>query len=95
MTVVEIPDGSPFGVDNLPYGVFSVAVGPPRVGTRLGDTVIDLSVVLTGARRRRVRRARAEPVHGPGARAVGRGARARSAPPSGRDLPAEAVHPLA
>jgi fumarylacetoacetase len=46
VTVVEIPDGSPFGVENLPYGVFSVAGGAPRVGTRLGDSVVDLSVVL-------------------------------------------------
>ncbi|GAA4709832.1 fumarylacetoacetase [Pseudonocardia yuanmonensis] len=46
MSVIEIPDGSPFGVGNLPYGIFSVAGARPRVGTRLGDTVIDLSVVL-------------------------------------------------
>jgi fumarylacetoacetase len=46
VSVVEIPDGSPFGVENLPYGIFSVDDGRPRVGTRLGDTVIDLSVVL-------------------------------------------------
>ncbi len=46
MTEVEIPDASPFGRDNLPYGVFSTAGGPPRVGVRLGDTVVDLSVLL-------------------------------------------------
>lgn len=45
MSVVEIPQGSPFGQDNLPYGVFSVG-GSRRVGVRLGDTVIDLSVVF-------------------------------------------------
>ena len=39
-------DGSPFGLDNLPYGVFSPAGGAPRVGVRLGDTVVDLSVLL-------------------------------------------------
>jgi fumarylacetoacetase len=46
MTVLEIPDGSPFGRDNLPYGVFSTAGRPPRVGVRLGDAVVDLSVLL-------------------------------------------------
>jgi fumarylacetoacetase len=48
MTVIQIPPGSPFGVENLPYGVFSVAGGSPRIGVRVGDSVIDLSVVLTG-----------------------------------------------
>ncbi|MGI5126074.1 fumarylacetoacetase [Pseudonocardia sp. CA-107938] len=46
MSVVEIPDGSPFGVENLPYGVFSEAGGRPRVGVRVGDSVVDLSVLL-------------------------------------------------
>jgi fumarylacetoacetase len=41
-----IPDGSPFGLDNLPYGVFSVGGGPPRVGVRVGDSVIDLAAAL-------------------------------------------------
>jgi fumarylacetoacetase len=42
-------DGSPFGLDNLPYGVFSPAGGTPRVGVRLGDDVVDLSVLLDDA----------------------------------------------
>ena len=46
MTVIEVPDGSPFGPDNLPYGMFSVAGGAPRAGVRLGDTVVDLPVLL-------------------------------------------------
>ncbi|WP_345612663.1 fumarylacetoacetase [Pseudonocardia adelaidensis] len=37
---------TPFGLDNLPYGVFSPAGGAPRVGVRLGDDVVDLSVLL-------------------------------------------------
>ena len=41
-----IPDGSPFGLDNLPYGVFSAGGGPPRVGVRVGDSVIDLVAAL-------------------------------------------------
>ncbi|WP_122816266.1 fumarylacetoacetate hydrolase family protein [Nocardioides pantholopis] len=36
-----------FGLDHLPYGVFSVAGGERRVGVRLGDTVLDLHA-LTG-----------------------------------------------
>ena len=32
-----------FGTDNLPYGVFSRPGEAPRVGARLGDTVIDLA----------------------------------------------------
>jgi fumarylacetoacetase len=31
-----------FGIDHLPYGVFSVAGGPRRVGVRYGDGVLDL-----------------------------------------------------
>jgi fumarylacetoacetase len=41
-----IPDASPFGVDNLPYGVFSDGGGPARVGVRVGDSVIDLAAAL-------------------------------------------------
>ena len=48
MTTVTAPADSLFGPDNLPYGVYSVGGSVPRVGTRLGDTVIDLSVVLGG-----------------------------------------------
>jgi fumarylacetoacetase len=35
-----------FGLDNLPYGVFSPAGGAPRVGVRLGDDVVDLAALL-------------------------------------------------
>jgi fumarylacetoacetase len=46
MTTVTVPADSLFGPANLPYGVFSVGGSEPRVGTRLGDTVIDLAVLL-------------------------------------------------
>ncbi|MCE3555841.1 fumarylacetoacetase [Pseudonocardia sp. RS11V-5] len=46
MSVVEVPAGSPFGPENLPYGVFSVAGRAPRVGVRWGDSVVDLAVLL-------------------------------------------------
>jgi fumarylacetoacetase len=37
--------GSPYDVDNLPYGVFSVDDEQPRVGVRIGDQVLDVSPV--------------------------------------------------
>src|SRR5919202_4636826 len=46
MTAVTVAADSLFGPANLPYGVFSVGESEPRVGTRLGDTVIDLAVLL-------------------------------------------------
>ena len=41
-----VADDSPFGLANLPYGVYSVPGRPPRVATRFGDYVIDLGAVL-------------------------------------------------
>ena len=34
-----------FGLDHLPYGVYSVGAGVPRVGVRLGDSVLDVATV--------------------------------------------------
>ena len=45
MTWPELPPDSLFGVANLPYGVFE-AGGRPRVGVRVGDSVLDLAAVL-------------------------------------------------
>ncbi|MET0837998.1 MAG: fumarylacetoacetase [Marmoricola sp.] len=42
-------DGEGFGLDHLPYGVYSVDGGAPRVGVRLRDTVVDAER-LTGRR---------------------------------------------
>jgi fumarylacetoacetase len=36
-------DGSPFGVANLPYGVFDRGDGTPTIGVRIGDFVVDLA----------------------------------------------------
>ena len=47
MTTIDIPDGSLFGLDNLPYAVFSAGGGTPRAGVRVGDRVVDLAA-LTG-----------------------------------------------
>ncbi|GAA1022406.1 putative fumarylacetoacetase [Acrocarpospora pleiomorpha] len=46
MTTVDVPAGSPFGPENLPYGVYSVGGGAPRVGVRLGDSAVDLAALL-------------------------------------------------
>jgi fumarylacetoacetase len=46
VTVSGVPAGSPFGPANLPYGVFSRPGAQPRVGVRLGDHVLDLTVLL-------------------------------------------------
>lgn len=46
MTVISIPGDSLFGVANLPYGVFSTAASGPRVGVRVGDSVVDLAKAL-------------------------------------------------
>jgi len=46
VTGLDVAPGSPFGLDNLPFGVFSPAGGAPRVGIRVGDHVLDLAVLL-------------------------------------------------
>lgn len=46
MTTIPIPEGSLFGTANLPYGVFTVGNAPPRIGVRVGDHVVDLSIAL-------------------------------------------------
>jgi fumarylacetoacetase len=46
MTRLEVPADSLFGPANLPYGVFSVPGQRPRVCTRYGDHVVDLSRLL-------------------------------------------------
>ncbi|MEC3981316.1 fumarylacetoacetase [Amycolatopsis sp. H20-H5] len=46
MTTIDIPPGSLYGTANLPYGVFSTPGTKPRVGVRVGDSVVDLAVAL-------------------------------------------------
>ncbi|MEU4402732.1 fumarylacetoacetase [Micromonospora orduensis] len=43
MTWVTGADGSPYGVTNLPYGVFRSEGGQPRIGVRIGSWVFDLA----------------------------------------------------
>jgi fumarylacetoacetase len=42
---LDLPDDHPFGITNLPYGVFSTPGTAPRVGVRIGDWVLDASAV--------------------------------------------------
>jgi fumarylacetoacetase len=42
---ISVPEGSDFPIQNLPFGVFKRNGSTPRVGTRIGDTVIDLSIL--------------------------------------------------
>jgi fumarylacetoacetase len=46
VSTLDIPEGSLFGPANLPYGVFSTPGTAPRVGVRVGDSVVDLAVAL-------------------------------------------------
>ncbi|MGN6610614.1 MAG: fumarylacetoacetase [Angustibacter sp.] len=45
MTAVDVPADSPYGLDHLPYGVFSTTDEAPRVGVRVGDHVLDVAPV--------------------------------------------------
>ena len=46
MSAVEIHPQSPFGLANLPYGVFAAPGRPARAGVRVGDSVLDLAAAL-------------------------------------------------
>lgn len=47
-TWLDLADDDLFGIDNLPYGVFSLPGEDPRVGVRIGDLVLDVSAVAAG-----------------------------------------------
>jgi fumarylacetoacetase len=44
-TWLPVPAGSPFPVQNLPYGVFSVGEEAPRVGVAIGESILDVAPV--------------------------------------------------
>ncbi|WP_179956834.1 fumarylacetoacetase [Amycolatopsis anabasis] len=46
MTWLDLPADTPFGLANLPYGVFVRDDDRPRVGVRIGDSVLDLAAAL-------------------------------------------------
>ncbi|MQA96070.1 MAG: fumarylacetoacetase [Streptosporangiales bacterium] len=41
-----VPEDHPYGVHNLPFGVFSDGSGPPRAGVAVGEEVLDLAPLL-------------------------------------------------
>ncbi|MEJ2593962.1 MAG: fumarylacetoacetase [bacterium] len=43
---IEVPEKSDFPVQNLPFGIFSTTGKGPRAATRIGDKVVDLSVLF-------------------------------------------------
>jgi fumarylacetoacetase len=95
VTAIQIPDGSGFGLDNLPYGVFSVPGSPgegaaPRVGVRVGDVVLDLAAALDDDV---FAAPTLNPFMGQG-RAAWVRARERITGLLAGDVPDEAVHPL-
>uniref|UniRef100_A0A915D8P6 Fumarylacetoacetase n=1 Tax=Ditylenchus dipsaci TaxID=166011 RepID=A0A915D8P6_9BILA len=46
MSFIEVPQGSDFPIENLPYGIFSTQENPKkRVGVAIGDQILDLSTV--------------------------------------------------
>jgi fumarylacetoacetase len=42
---IEVPSDSHFPLENLPFGVFQPKQGKSRVGARIGDLIVDLSVL--------------------------------------------------
>jgi len=42
---IEVPADSDFPIQNLPFGIFQTEERDPRPATRIGDTVIDISVL--------------------------------------------------
>ena len=42
---VEIPEGSDFPIQNLPFGIFKTSYSDARVGVRIGNYILDLTVV--------------------------------------------------
>lgn len=40
---IEVPAGSDFPIQNIPFGIFSLGNSTKRIGTIIGDTVIDLA----------------------------------------------------
>lgn len=42
---IEVPENSDFPIQNIPFGIFKTKKSEARPATRIGDTVIDLSVL--------------------------------------------------
>jgi fumarylacetoacetase len=42
---IEVPAGSDFPIQNLPFGIFKTQSSSPRVGVAIGDQVLDLAIL--------------------------------------------------
>ena len=42
---VNVPKGSDFPIQNLPFGIFKIGQRSPRVGVAIGEQILDLSAV--------------------------------------------------
>jgi fumarylacetoacetase len=43
---INVPQGSDFPIQNIPFGIITTSGDTPRVATRIGDSVIDLKVLF-------------------------------------------------
>ncbi len=43
---VDIPSGSDFPIQNLPFGIFKTSKGHPRAGVAIGDQILDLAILF-------------------------------------------------
>ena len=75
MTWLDLPAHHPFGVHNLPYGVFSTGGADRRIGVRVGDHVLDLAACAerAGMESAAVGGPVRQPLPRPGTRGVGLG----------------------
>ncbi|HNR86048.1 MAG TPA: fumarylacetoacetase, partial [Taishania sp.] len=44
-TWIEVPENSDFPIQNLPFGIFKTDSLSPRVGSRIGNSIIDLKTL--------------------------------------------------
>jgi fumarylacetoacetase len=42
---IDVPQGSDFPMQNIPFGIFALSGGEHRAGVRIGDTIINLDVL--------------------------------------------------
>ena len=43
---VDIPSGSDFPIQNLPFGIFKTSKGHPKAGVAIGDQILDLAILF-------------------------------------------------
>jgi len=43
---VDVPSGSDFPIQNLPFGIFKTSKGQPKAGVAIGDHILDLGILF-------------------------------------------------